>query len=296
MITQSAMISIVGRPNVGKSTLLNALVGEKIAIVTPKPQTTRNRILAVLNQEETQFIFIDTPGYHTPRSRLGDFMVRTVRESVADVDAIVLVVEPIAHLGEAEKALIARIKQTGVPSVLIVNKLDTVKKTELLKVIECYHAEHDFTAIIPMSARRGDGLAELVDELKSFASESPALFPEDMITDQPERHILAEILREKMLRLLDKEVPHGIAVEIDRFFEREDGIIELDAIIYTEKSSHKGIIIGKQGAMLKRIGEMARADMERFMGAKIFLQSWVRVKENWRDRAFLLRNFGFRNE
>ena len=293
MITKTAMITICGRPNVGKSTLTNALVGEKIAIVSNKPQTTRNRISAVVNRGETQFILMDTPGFHKPRTRLGDYMVKVVRESVADVDAVVLVVEPIASLGAQEEALIERIKQSGAPAVLCINKIDTVEKQDLLAVIAAYSAVHDFTAIIPISARTGDGLEMLMDELEKFAEPGPQLFPDDMISDMPEKQICAELVREKLLLCLDKEIPHGTAVEVTKFTERENGIIDMDVTIYCEKDSHKGIIIGKKGAMLKKIGEMARTDIEAFMGTKVFLQTWVKVKENWRDSNAQLRNFGF---
>jgi GTP-binding protein Era len=293
MITKTAMITICGRPNVGKSTLTNALVGEKIAIVSNKPQTTRNRISAVVNRGETQFVLMDTPGFHKPRTRLGDYMVKVVRESVADVDAVVIVVEPIASLGPQEEALIERIKQSGAPAVLCINKIDTVEKQELLAVIAAYSAAHDFTAIIPISARTGDGLEMLMDELEKFAEPGPQLFPDDMISDMPEKQICAELVREKLLLCLDKEIPHGTAVEVTKFSERDNGIIDMDVTIYCEKDSHKGIIIGKKGAMLKKIGEMARTDIEAFMGTKVFLQTWVKVKENWRDSNAQLRNFGF---
>ena len=293
MISKTAMITICGRPNVGKSTLTNALVGEKIAIVSNKPQTTRNRISAVVNRGDTQFVIIDTPGFHKPRTRLGDYMVNVVKESVADVDAVMLLVEPIANIGSQEEELIARIKETGVPAILVINKIDTVEKTELLEVMALYSAAHDFDAIIPMSAKNGEGIDELLAELEKYAQAGPQLFPDDMICDQPEKQICAELVREKLLLCLDKEIPHGTAVEVTRFSERENGIIDLDVTIYCEKASHKGIIIGKQGAMLKKIGELARADIEAFMGTKVFLQTWVKVKENWRDSTAQLRNFGF---
>lgn len=293
MISKTAMITICGRPNVGKSTLTNALVGEKIAIVSNKPQTTRNRISAVVNCGNTQFVIIDTPGFHKPRTRLGDYMVNVVKESVADVDAVMLLVEPIANIGRQEEELIARIKETGVPAILVINKIDTVEKTELLEVMALYSAAHDFDAIIPMSAKNGEGIDELLAELEKYAQEGPQLFPDDMICDQPEKQICAELVREKLLLCLDKEIPHGTAVEVTRFSERDNGIIDLDVTIYCEKASHKGIIIGKQGAMLKKIGELARADIEAFMGTKVFLQTWVKVKENWRDSTAQLRNFGF---
>lgn len=295
-ITRNAMITIAGRPNVGKSTLLNALVGEKIAIVTSKPQTTRNRILAVLNQNDTQFIFVDTPGYHAPRTRLGSYMVNIVRESVADVDAVLLLVEPIANIGEQEQQLIRWIAASGAPGVLVINKVDTVKKEALLSVIDCYRAAYEFDEIIPLSAKFGDGLRHLTKLLHGYAEDGPQLFPDDMITDQPERQIVAELLREKLLFCLEKEIPHGTAVEITTFNERENSVIHIGATIYTEKDSHKGIIIGKHGVMLQKVGEMARRDMQRFLGAKIYLETWVKVKPRWRDSAYLLRNFGYTNE
>ena len=296
-IKKSGMISIVGRPNVGKSTLTNALVGEKIAIVTNKPQTTRNRICAVVNRNDCQFVFMDTPGLHKARTKLGDYMVKVVKDSVADVDAVCLIVEPIPHVGGPEEELIGRIKSLGIPSVLIINKIDTVEKEELLAVMQTYAAAHEFNAILPISAKNGEGVEEVLDVLAQFLPEGPQLFPEDMVTDQPERQVCAEIIREKLLLCLDKEIPHGTAVELIRFAERErDGVIEIDATIYCEKDSHKGIIIGKGGAMLKKISTLARQDIERFMGAKVYLQTWVKVKENWRDNLNLIHNFGYKEE
>ncbi|MBR5261688.1 MAG: GTPase Era [Oscillospiraceae bacterium] len=294
MITKTAMITICGRPNVGKSTLTNSLVGEKIAIVSNKPQTTRNRITAIVNDGDTQLVIMDTPGFHKPRTKLGDYMVNVVKESVSDVDLVMLVVEPIANVGVQEEELIARIKQSGCPAILLINKVDSIEdKNEILPVIAAYSEAHEWNAIIPISAQKKTGLAELVKEMKKYAEEGPQLFPDDMICDQPEKQICAEIVREKLLRCLDKEIPHGTAVEVTRFTERESEIIDLDVTIYCEKASHKGIIIGKQGAMLKKIGEQARKDIERFMGTKVFLQTWVKVKENWRDSDFLLNNFGY---
>ena len=292
-ITKNAMITICGRPNVGKSTLTNTLVGEKIAIVTNKPQTTRNRITAVVNRGDTQFVFMDTPGFHRARTRLGDYMVKVVRESVADVDGVLMLVEPIPSVGAQEEVLIQRLKEVGVPAILVINKIDTVEKDQLLAVIAAYSAAFDFQAIIPISAKNGDGIEQLFQELDRFAQPGPQLFPDDMISDQPEKQICAEIIREKLLLCLEREVPHGTAVEVTRFTERDNEIIDLEVTIYCEKESHKGIIIGKKGAMLKKIGELARKDIERFMGTKVYLQTWVKVKENWRDSQFLLRNFGF---
>ena len=295
-MTKSAMITICGRPNVGKSTLTNALVGEKVAIVSPKPQTTRNRITAIVERGETQFVLLDTPGIHRPRTKLGDYMVNVVRESVADVDCVLMMVEPMASIGPQEEALIERLKETGSPAILVINKIDTVEKGRLLEVIALYSAAYDFDAVIPVSAKTGDGLNELLIEMEKYAEEGPHFFPDDMITDQPERQICAELVREKLLRCLDKEIPHGTAVEVTRFSERDDGVVEIDVTIYCEKDSHKGIVIGKKGAMLKKIGELARTDMEAFLGAKVFLQTWVKVRENWRDSMAQLRNFGYNNE
>ena len=295
-MTKSAMITICGRPNVGKSTLTNALVGEKIAIVSPKPQTTRSRITAIFSRGETQFVLLDTPGFHKPRTKLGDYMVNVVRESVADVDLVLLLVEPLASVGPQEEALLERLREGGAPVVLVINKIDTVDKAKLLEVMAVYAAAYDFDAILPVSAKTGDGLEELTAEMEKYAVEGPHLFPDDMITDQPERQICAELVREKLLRCLDKEIPHGTAVEVTKFSERDSGIIDLEVTIFCEKESHKGIIIGKRGAMLKKIGELARKDIEDFMGAKVNLQTWVKVKENWRDSVASLRNFGFTDQ
>ena len=294
--TRAAMITICGRPNVGKSTLTNALVGEKIAIVSNKPQTTRNRITAIVSRGNTQFVLMDTPGFHKPRTRLGDYMVNVVKESVADVDAVLLLVEPVAAIGPQEEELIQRLKTTGAPAILVINKIDTVDKTRLLSVMALYAQAFGFDAVIPVSAKTGEGLEELMDEMEKYAVEGPHLFPDDMITDQPERQICAELVREKLLQCLDKEIPHGTAVEVTKFSERDNGIIDLEVTIYCEKDSHKGIIIGKKGAMLKKIGELARRDIETFMGTKVYLQTWVKVKENWRDSLAQLRNFGFNND
>ena len=293
-ITKTAMITVCGRPNVGKSTLTNALVGEKIAIVSNKPQTTRNRIYGVVNRDDIQFVFLDTPGFHKAKNRLGDYMVKVTRESIADVDAVVLIVEPIPHVGIPEQELIRQIKESGLPAVLCINKIDTIeKKDDLLAVIAAYTQAHDFDAIVPISALKQDGLRDLLIELSKYAEEGPQLFPDGMVTDQPDRQVVGEIVREKMLRNLDKEIPHGTAVEITRFAERDDEIIEVEATIYCEKKSHKGIIIGRDGAMLKKISTEARRDIEKFMGAKVFLQTWVKVKENWRDNLNYIRSFGY---
>ena len=296
-ITKTAMVTLCGRPNVGKSTLTNALVGEKVAIVSNKPQTTRNRIFGVVNRDDTQFVLLDTPGFHKAKNRLGDYMVKVTRESIADVDAVVLLVEPVPHVGIPEQELIKKIKEAALPAILCVNKIDTVaKKDELLAVIAAYREAHDFDAVIPVSALKQDGLRDLLIELSKYAQEGPQLFPDGMTTDQPDRQVVSEIVREKMLRNLEQEIPHGTAVEITRFIERDDGVVEVEATVYCEKKSHKGIIIGKNGDMLKKISTEARHDIERFMGAKVFLQTWVKVKENWRDNMNYVRSFGYRDE
>ena len=295
MKTKTAMITIAGRPNVGKSTLTNFLVGEKIAIVSNKPQTTRNRIRGIVTKDDTQFFFVDTPGYHRARTKLGDYMVNVTQESIADVDMTILVVEPIASLGPQEEGLLQEIQADHCPVVLAINKIDTVEKEKLLEVISVYSQKADFEAIVPISAKTGDGVEDLLAVCKKHAVEGPFLFPEDITTDQPERQVMAEIIREKLLWCLDREVPHGTAVEINKFSERDNGIIDLDATIYCEKASHKGIIIGKGGEMLKKISSMARADCEKFMGTKVYLTTWVKVKENWRDSDFLVKNFGYKD-
>lgn len=291
-ITKNGMYVICGRPNVGKSTLANALAGEKVAIVTSKPQTTRNRITAVCERGDTQFVFIDTPGFHKARNKLGEYMNDVVRESVADVDAAVLVVEPEPEVGKPEAILIDRIREMKLPAVLVINKRDTIKPPEVLGVIAAYQKAYDFAEYLPISAKNNEGVDTLLDVLSRFAQEGGALYPSDMASDQTERQIAAEVIREKMLICLEREVPHGVAVAIDRY-EREDGILNISATIYCEKESHKGIIIGAKGAMLKRIGELAREELEDARGEKIFLETWVKVKENWRDSIAQLKNFGY---
>lgn len=295
-IKHSGIITLCGRPNVGKSTLANALAGEKIAIVSDKPQTTRSRITAVTVRGESQFVFLDTPGLHKPRNKLGEYMADVVKNSVAGVDGVCLLVEPIPNVGGPEAELIGRIGTLGVPAVLAINKIDTVKKEELLAVMAAYGEAYRWDAVVPIAARTGEGVDELLDVLEPWLPEGPALFPEGMTTDQPERQVMAELLREKLLRTLDKEVPHGTAVEITRFTQRDNDIIDVHATIYCEKASHKGIIIGKGGAALKKISSQAREDMERFMGAKVYLETWVKVKENWRDDPAAIQNFGYREE
>lgn len=293
-VTKTGVFSVVGRPNVGKSTLMNALCGSKIAIVSDKPQTTRTRITGVLTRGEYQMVFLDTPGLHKPRNRLGDFMVKVVNDTVTDVDTVLLLVEPVARIGIPEQMLIDRIKQFDMPAILVISKIDTVEKETLLEVMATYAVACDFLAVVPLSARTGDGVALLEEVLRGQCFESPALFPEDMISDQPERQLVAEIIREKLLRLLDKEIPHGIAVEIESYAEREDSdILDIGAVIYCERKSHKGIIIGKNGAMLKQVGALARADLEEMLGCRVYLQLWVKIKEGWRDNLNNVRNFGY---
>ena len=296
-IKNVAMITVCGRPNVGKSSLTNALVGEKVAIVANKAQTTRNRIYGVVNREDAQYILLDTPGLHKPKSALGEYMVKVVTSSLSDVDCALLLVEPIAHVGGPELALIERIKEEHLPAILCINKIDTVEPAELLPVIAAYNEAWDgFDAIIPISAHTGSGLDDLMKELRKYATEGPQLFPDGQTSDQPERQVVGEIVREKLLRCLDKEIPRGTAVEITKFSERDSGVIDVDATIYCEKASHKGIIIGKQGAMLKKISYLARHDIEKFMGTKVYLETWVKVKENWRDNVNYVRSFGYNDD
>lgn len=293
---KSAFVSIVGRPNVGKSSLLNRLVGEKIAIVSHKPQTTRNRIMGVVTEGDVQLVFIDTPGLMRPQNSLGDFMVKSVMQSVAGVDACLLVTQAGAEVSKADKDLIARFQNTHIPAILAINKIDLLKdKSVLMQQMETYSAMYDFSAIVPVSARDGNGMEALEKALRGFARAGGFLFAEDTLTDQPERVIAAEIVREKLLRLLDKEIPHGTAVVTESMKER-GSLLDIDVIIFTEKASHKGIIIGKGGAMLKKIGTVARGDMERFFDCKVNLQIWVKVKEDWRQRPALLHQFGFQEK
>ena len=296
-IKNVAMITVCGRPNVGKSSLTNALVGEKVAIVSNKAQTTRNRIYGVVNREDTQSILLDTPGLHKPTSALGEYMVKVVTSSLSDVDCALLLVEPIAHVGGPELALIERIKEERLPAILCINKIDTVEPAELLPVIAAYNEAWDgFDAIIPISAHTGSGLDDLMKELRKYATEGPQLFPDGQTSDQPERQVVGEIVREKLLLCLDKEIPHGTAVEITKFSERDSGVIDVDATIYCEKASHKGIIIGKHGDMMKKISSLARQDIEKFMGTKVYMETWVKVKENWRDNVNYVRSFGYNDD
>ena len=293
MIEKTVMAAIVGRPNVGKSTLANTLVGEKVAIVTPKPHTTRGRIFGIVNRGETQFVLLDTPGYHRARNRLGEYMDKVSTGSLDGADCAVLVVEPVDRLGKQEETLLRAIEMAKLPAVLVINKIDTVPKEKLLPVIAAYAAKYAFDAVIPLSAKSGDGTEVLLDELERFAKPGDPLFDEDSYTDQPVRQMLAEILREKLLMCLDAEIPHGVAVETTSYKTRDNGMVDLDMTVYCEKASHKGMIIGKGGEMLKKVSTLARRDMEKLLDTSVFLQVWVRVKENWRDSDTLLRNFGF---
>lgn len=293
-ITKEAMVTVCGRPNVGKSSLTNALVGEKIAIVSPKPQTTRNRIYGVVNRGDTQIVLLDTPGLHKSRSRLGDYMVKVVEESLSGIDAIMMMVEPVAKIGKQEEVLIERLRRSDVPALLVINKIDTVKKEDILPVIALYSEAYAFDTILPVSARTGDGLEQLFTALSAYAKDGPQLFPDGMTTDQPDAQVCAEIVREKILQNLDREIPHGVAIEVTKFSQRDSGIIDLDVTIYCEKASHKGILIGKNGAMLKKVSSAARREIEGFMGEKVYLQTWVKVRENWRDNLNYVRSFGYR--
>ena len=295
MNTKSCFVAIVGKPNVGKSSLINALVGEKIAIVSDKPQTTRTRITAVSTCGNTQYVFLDTPGLHKAKNKLGEYMVKTVDESVADVDAAVLVTDMSSEIFTAEKALIESLKKSKIPTILLINKIDTVaNKEEILARIAAFSALHDFDAVIPVSVLQNDGLDILMNELSAFAAEAPHFFPDDALTDQPERVIVAEIIREKILNLMRDEIPHGIAVVIDQMKERPGSdLLDIYATIICERESHKGMIIGKGGAMLKKIATLAREDAESFLNTKINLQCWVKVKEDWRNKEQIIKQFGF---
>jgi len=293
-MTKTAFIAIVGKPNVGKSSLINKVLGQKIAIVSDKPQTTRTRIMGVLTRGKTQLVFTDTPGFHKPKTKLGEKMIKAVGDSISGVDACLFVVEPTGELKESELELLAKIKKCSIPCILAINKIDTLaEKSELISRIAELSAMHSFTAVVPVSAVKNDGIDLLIGEMEALAFPSEHFFPEDTLTDQPERVLASEIIREKMLRLLDKEIPHGVAVSIEKMRERSDrDLMDVEAIIYCERESHKGIIIGKKGATLKRISTYARQDMEKFFSCRVNLQCWVKVKEDWRNREGLIHNFG----
>lgn len=290
---RTAFIAIVGRPNVGKSTLLNALLGEKIAIVSKKPQTTRNRITGILTQGEDQYVFLDTPGMHKPKTKLGDIMVKNVRKTVGESDAAILVVDASYEPGQIEEGLIERIKKQEIPALLVINKTDKADAEKIGECIKAYSALHDFKAIVPISAAKQDGTDIVLKEAEGLLTEGEWFFPESALTDQPERQIAAEIVREKLLRTLDEEIPHGTAVIVDTF-EESKGLLKINATVFCEKESHKGIIIGKRGETLKKIGSYAREDMEAFFDIKVYLNIWVKVKENWRDSQSVISNFGFK--
>ena len=292
---KTGYIAIVGRPNVGKSTILNSILGEKVAIVSNKPQTTRNRIIGIHTKGESQFVFLDTPGIHSPKNRLGDYMVKAANTTMQDADAVVLVVEAGKKMSAVEENVIKYLKMANVPAILAVNKVDLVDANVIADTIIEYSNEHEFDAVVPVCAKNGSKVDELLDECEKFLSEEEWLFPEDMITDQPERQMAAEIIREKLLRTLNKEVPHGIAVIIEEFRE-EEGLISIRAEIFCEKESHKGIIVGKKGAGLKLVGSYARQDLEKLLGTKVYLNLWVKVKENWRDSVGNVKNFGYFDE
>lgn len=289
---KTGFITIVGRPNVGKSTLMNAILGEKVAIVSSKPQTTRNRITGILTKDENQFVFLDTPGVHNPKNKLGSYMMKSVRSSVGSSDAVIMIVEAGYPAGEIEKGIIGQIKKSALPSVLVINKIDLVNREKLAETIAEYSSLYDFDAYVPVSAMKNKNIDIVLDECEKFLYESDWMFPDDIVTDQPERQIASEIIREKILRMLSDEIPHGTAVVIEEFRD-EENIIKIRAEIFCEKESHKGIILGKGGSMLKKIGTFAREDMEAFFGVKVYLNLWVKVKENWRDNDFNLNNFGF---
>lgn len=293
---RSAFITIVGIPNVGKSSVLNRILGHKIAIVSSKPQTTRNRITGIYTEGDDQLVFIDTPGLHKPRTELGEYMVKAINESVQGGDIAVLVVEATGGVRKGEMSLIEKLRKSQMPAILAINKIDTLKnkKEELMEAILAYSGMYDFEAVVPISAETGEGFPALLDELKKHCIEGGHFFDDDAVTDQPEKVIVSEIIREKILRLCDKEIPHGTAVVVESMRERDDsGIMDIEAVIYCERDSHKGIIIGKKGAMLKKISTYSRQDIERFFGCKVNLQTWVKVKEDWRNRRALLTNFGY---
>lgn len=293
-IRRSGFAAIVGRPNVGKSTLINTLVGYKVAIVSPKPQTTRNRIMGVLNDGGTQIVFLDTPGLHQPKNRLGESMIKAANNAIAGVDAVLLVIEPLGRMTAADADLLPRLKAGGVPVILVINKIDLFSPADVAKTIEIYAKEYDFDSVVPVSAKTGKNTEIIIDEIKKHISEGPVYFPEDMITDQPERQMVAEIIREKMLTNLEQEVPHGIAVEVVSMEEREGGgLISIAADIYCERDSHKAIIIGKRGEMIKKIATDARMDIEALLSEKVYLECFVKVRENWRNSYKMLRNFGY---
>ncbi|NLL70609.1 MAG: GTPase Era [Epulopiscium sp.] len=291
---KSGFVTIIGRPNVGKSTLMNQLTGQKVAIMSNKPQTTRNKIQSIVTDEKSQIIFIDTPGIHKPKHKLGEYMVKVAETTLNEVDLVLWLVEPETKIGPGDRYIVEQLRNVNTPIFLVINKIDTIAKDRLLEVIDVYKDLFPFAEIIPLSAITGENVKVLFDMIYRRLPEGPQYFPEDMITDQPERQLVAELIREKALHLLQEEIPHGIAIEIESMRQREEqDIIDVQAVIYCEKDSHKSIIIGKQGSMLKRIGSLSRQDIERLLGSQIYLELWVKVKKNWRDSDFMLKNFGF---
>ena len=297
MSFKSGFVSVIGRPNVGKSTTINAIVGEKVAIISDKPQTTRNKIHAVYSDVDSQIVFIDTPGIHKPKNKLGEFMVSAANQTFNEVDLLIFMVDSSISMGPGDSRILESLKNIKTPKILVVNKIDTIEKEDLIKIVEKYHAKGIFDEIVPISAAKSKNVDTLVNVIKGYMEEGPKYFPDDMITDQPERVIVSEIIREKVLLYTEKEVPHGVAVDIERIKKRkEKDIIDVSAVIYCERDSHKGIIIGKNGRKLKGIGKAAREEIEALFGSKVNLQTWVKVKENWRDRENYVKNFGYRQD
>lgn len=292
---KSGFVTLIGRPNVGKSTLMNYLIGQKIAITSNKPQTTRNRIQTVLTLEEGQIVFVDTPGIHKAKNKLGEYMVHIAERSLNEVDVVLWLVEPTTFIGAGERHIIDQLKKVRTPVILVINKIDTVKRDDLLPAIDVYRKEYDFADIVPVSARSGDNTDELINVIMKYLPYGPQFYDEDTVTDQPERQIVAELIREKALHCLNEEIPHGIAVAIDRM-KMGKNIMQIDATIICERDSHKGIIIGKQGSMLKKIGSTARYEIERLLDCKVNLKIWVKVQKNWRDSDYLMKNFGYRDD
>ncbi|MBQ7346958.1 MAG: GTPase Era [Clostridia bacterium] len=292
---RTGFIAIVGRPNVGKSTLLNSILGERIAIVSSKPQTTRNRIAGIETRGEDQFVFLDTPGIFKPKNSLGDFMVKTANSTMQDGDAVILVADAGYAPGDVEQGIISYLKKSGIPGILALNKVDLCRREKLAETITAYAALHDFCAVVPISAKKGKYVDELMEECSKLLHEGDWFYEEDMITDQPQRQIAAEVIREKILRTLDKEIPHGVAVVIEEYAV-EGGLVSIRAEIFCEKASHKGILVGKNGETLKRIGSYARDDLEKMLDCKVYLNLWVKVKENWRDSQSSILNFGYTEE
>ncbi len=292
---KSGFVSIVGMPNVGKSSLLNAIVGQKIAIISDKPQTTRNKILAIYTNEEEQIIFTDTPGIHNPHNKLGEFMVNEAKRSIDDTDIVIFMVDATRNIQEMERKIVENLSSQDIPCILVINKIDLVQKEKLLPLIANYSSLMDFACVVPLSAKKKDGIELLLNDIREYLNPGPKFYYDDMVTDQPEKQIAAEIIREKLLWLLDKEIPHGIAIEIEKMQEKKT-VTSISAVIYCEKQSHKGIIIGKNGDMLKKIGSMARTDIEKMLDKKVYLELWVRVKSDWRNSNYLMKSFGFSKE